>query len=218
LPDKRAVLFDPHPLLLDTLEGILGRLDVVAVAKATTFDEAIASLRAERPDIIVADLDALPASIEPPEFLARCLSICSEIRAVVLSRDERWVEQALAAGAAAYVLKRAHVDDLSSAVRQAFEGGIFYTAAAQRRRPSPVTRWPYETAALTKRELEILRLAAEGKSNGELARTLWVTEQTVKFHLSNVYRKLGVSNRTEAGLWAHNNGLLAAAAVPGETA
>jgi two-component system response regulator DevR len=218
LPHRRAVLFDPHPLLLDTLEGILGRLEVVVVAKVTTFDEAMAALRAESPDVIVADLDALPVSLEPPEFLARCLALCSEIKAVVLSSDERWVEQALAAGAAAYVLKRAHVDDFSSAVRQAFEGGVFYTAAAQRRRPSPVTRWAYESAELTKRELEILRLAAEGKSNGELARTLWVTEQTVKFHLSNVYRKLGVSNRTEAGLWAHNSGLLAAASVSGETA
>ena len=53
-----------------------------------------------------------------------------------------------------------------------------------------------------------MRLAAEGRSNAELARLLWVTEQTVKFHLSNVYRKLGVANRTEAALWAHSRGLL----------
>ena len=62
---------------------------------------------------------------------------------------------------------------------------------------------------LTKRELEILQLVAEGHSNGELARTLWVTEQTVKFHLSNIYRKLNVANRTEASRWAQLNGLLA---------
>ena len=65
---------------------------------------------------------------------------------------------------------------------------------------------------LTQRELEILRLVAEGHSNGELARTLWVTEQTVKFHLSNIYRKLNVANRTEASRWAQLNGLLAAPA------
>jgi DNA-binding CsgD family transcriptional regulator len=61
---------------------------------------------------------------------------------------------------------------------------------------------------LTRRELEILRLMSEGLSNAELARMLWVTEQTVKFHLSNIYRKLGVANRTEASRWAQLNGLL----------
>jgi DNA-binding CsgD family transcriptional regulator len=63
---------------------------------------------------------------------------------------------------------------------------------------------------LTRRELEILRLVAEGLSNAELAKMLWVTEQTVKFHLSNIYRKLNVSNRTEASRWAQLNGLLPA--------
>ena len=61
---------------------------------------------------------------------------------------------------------------------------------------------------LTRREREILQLAAAGRSNAELARRLWVTEQTVKFHLSNVYRKLNVSNRTEASRWAQLHGLL----------
>ena len=65
-----------------------------------------------------------------------------------------------------------------------------------------------DDAGLTPREREILRLVAEGGTNVEVARKLWVTEQTVKFHLSNVYRKLNVSNRTEAGRWAHAHGLL----------
>jgi DNA-binding CsgD family transcriptional regulator len=65
-----------------------------------------------------------------------------------------------------------------------------------------------EDVGLTRRELEILQLVAEGDSNAQLARMLWITEQTVKFHLSNIYRKLGVSNRTEAGRWAQLNGLL----------
>ena len=63
---------------------------------------------------------------------------------------------------------------------------------------------------LTRRELELLKLVAEGHSNAQVARMLWVTEQTVKFHLSNVYRKLGVANRTEASRWAQTRGLLSA--------
>ena len=64
---------------------------------------------------------------------------------------------------------------------------------------------------LTRRETEILRLAAEGHSNAQVAKLLWVTEQTVKFHLSNIYRKLEVANRTEASRWAHIHGLLTTA-------
>ena len=68
--------------------------------------------------------------------------------------------------------------------------------------------------SLTRRELEILQLVAEGHSNSQLARMLWVTEQTVKFHLSNIYRKLSVSNRTEASRWAQFHGLLPATRPP----
>ena len=71
---------------------------------------------------------------------------------------------------------------------------------------------------LTRRELEILRLVAEGHSNSQLAQLLWVTEQTVKFHLSNIYRKLDVSNRTEASRWAQLNGLLPSPARAGAEA
>ncbi len=67
-----------------------------------------------------------------------------------------------------------------------------------------------EQSPLTSRELEVLQLVAAGATNGEIAQKLWVTEQTVKFHLSNVYRKLEVGNRTEASHYAHVNGLLGA--------
>ena len=70
---------------------------------------------------------------------------------------------------------------------------------------------PVDLSGLTKREVEILQLVAEGHSNSQLAKMLWVTEQTVKFHLSNIYRKLEVSNRTEASRWAQLHGLLPAA-------
>jgi DNA-binding NarL/FixJ family response regulator len=116
----------------------------------------------------------------------------------------------LAAGASAYVVKTAHPDDVASAVRQAFEHSVFTPGSA----PVP-TALADETPSrrerpggLTRRELEILKLVAEGHSNAALAGMLWVTEQTVKFHLSNIYRKLDVTNRTEASRWAQVNGLL----------
>ena len=76
--------------------------------------------------------------------------------------------------------------------------------------PSEVRSTAEPAHDLTRRELEILQLVAEGYSNSQLGRMLWVTEQTVKFHLSNIYRKLDVANRTEASRWAQVNGLLPA--------
>lgn len=136
------------------------------------------------------------------------------LKAIVLSSitDPAHIDAAFAAGAVAYVLKTAHQDDIRVAIRQAFEHSVFVpapTLAGNGVAAMPVRA--VETAAvaaLTKRELEILQLVAEGHSNSQLARILWVTEQTVKFHLSNIYRKLDVANRTEASRWAQLNGLL----------
>ena len=108
-------------------------------------------------------------------------------------------------------MKTAHPDDVASAVRQAFDHSVYLAGSP---RPIGGGAAPAQAPAaespvgLTRRELEILRLVAEGHSNSQLARMLWVTEQTVKFHLSNIYRKLGVANRTEASRWAQLNGLL----------
>jgi DNA-binding NarL/FixJ family response regulator len=118
-----------------------------------------------------------------------------------------YIDRALEAGAVAYVVKSAHPDDLASAIRQAFNHSVFF-AGGRPAAPRAVERPNVETLDLTRREQEILRLVAEGHSNAKLAKMLWVTEQTVKFHLSNTYRKLGVSNRTEAARWAQVNGLL----------
>jgi DNA-binding NarL/FixJ family response regulator len=129
------------------------------------------------------------------------------IKLVVFSGREgdEPIGAALRAGADAYVRKTAEPDDLAAAVRQAFDRSIFLPSG---RDDLGLSGAPADAAALTRREREILQLVAEGHSNAQLARKLWVTEQTVKFHLSNVYRKLGVSNRTEASRWAQLQGLL----------
>jgi early secretory antigenic target protein ESAT-6 len=98
-------------------------------------------------------------------------------------------------------------EDLASAIRQAFETSIYH-AGVKRRQSSGLIATDGPASGLTKREIEILRLVAEGYSNSQLAKMLWVTEQTVKFHLSNIYRKLDVANRTEASRWAQLHGLL----------
>jgi DNA-binding NarL/FixJ family response regulator len=98
--------------------------------------------------------------------------------------------------------KAVHPVALGTLLREVVQGNVVH--APRRHRPSTAT----EECPLTARELEILRLAAQGYTNGRIARELWVTEQTVKFHLSNTYRKLGVANRTEASRYAHLHDLV----------
>jgi DNA-binding NarL/FixJ family response regulator len=134
-----------------------------------------------------------------------------DIKMIVLStsHDPAVISAALMAGAVVYVVKKAHPDDLAVAIRQAYDHSIYlpgYHNGGEQVR----AKERFEHPDLTRRELEILRLVAEGLSNAELAKMLWVTEQTVKFHLSNIYRKLNVSNRTEASRWAQLNDLLPA--------
>jgi DNA-binding NarL/FixJ family response regulator len=208
-PERTAVLLDPHPLWLDALEGVLERLGLAVGLKTTSPAEVLRSLDRIRPDLLVAEVETPDGEIDGITCLQHARGQVPDLRGIVISSqaDPRIIDAALAAGASAYVLKTAHPEDFASAIRQAFTSSIFL-AGAFRPEPAPVGDAPRKPADLTARELEILRLVAEGLSNGEMARRLWVTEQTVKFHLSNIYRKLDVSNRTQASRWAQVNGLL----------
>jgi DNA-binding NarL/FixJ family response regulator len=203
-----AVVLDPHPIWLDALEVVLARAGAQVVAKTTSGREALAAIERHKPRLLTLELDAQPGELNGLEVLRKAKAIAPSLRAIVLSahHDTDYIDDALAAGAAAYVVKTAHPDDVASAVRQAFDHSIYLAGTALAATPTPpAVKRP---GGLTRRELEILRLVAEGHSNAQLARMLWVTEQTVKFHLSNIYRKLEVSNRTEASRWAQLNGLL----------
>jgi DNA-binding NarL/FixJ family response regulator len=208
----QAVLLDPHPIWLDAVEIVLKRVGVEIAAKTTSGTQALGLVEELRPELLTLEIDPLPGEPDGFEVLRRAHPLAQGLRAIVLSRNyaTRFIDAALAAGASAYIVKTAHPDDVASVVRQAFDHSVFLPGPAESP-PDPVPEprlGKSPTAGLTQRELEILRLVAEGHSNAALARRLWVTEQTVKFHLSNVYRKLQVTNRTEASRWAQLNGLL----------
>jgi DNA-binding NarL/FixJ family response regulator len=188
-------------------------MGVEVVAKATSSASALALVEELRPDLLITEIKMGENEMDGITLIRQARERVGSLRAVVLSMydDAQHVEAAFAAGAVAYVLKTAHPDDLTSAIRQAYEHSI-YLAGGMRPSPAPAVPGPKDIPGLTRRELEILQLVAEGHSNSELARMLWVTEQTVKFHLSNIYRKLNVSNRTEASRWAQLRGLLEAPA------
>jgi DNA-binding NarL/FixJ family response regulator len=207
--DKRtAILVDQHPLWMDTVEQVVRRAGIDVVAKITSAAVAYERIEELEPDLLVTGIRMAADEVDGLTLLRMARERFPSLKAIVLSMydDAQHIDAAFAAGAAAYVLKTAHPDDLTSAVRQAFQHSIFLAGP----RPAATVAAPPvdDSSGLTRRELEILQLVAEGHSNAQLARMLWVTEQTVKFHLSNIYRKLGVANRTEASRWAQRQGLL----------
>lgn len=144
--------------------------------------------------------------------LIRQVKSASEAITVIvltLSPAAARLDEMFEAGASAVVSKATQPGALAALIRETLEGRVLhiYKPAGQAigaaAKPAPV-----EDSVLSGRELEVLRLVAAGSTNSEIARKLWVTEQTVKFHLSNIYRKLEVANRTEASHYAHVNGLL----------
>ena len=209
--ERVGVICDSHPMWLDAVEQVLRRVGISVVGKTTSTSEALSMVEDHWPDLLITELEGANGDLTGLALVEQARAAVPSVRSLVLSmhQDVQSIDAALDAGASAYVIKTAHPEDLASAVRQAFSHSVYL---ARRRNLAPV---PVETNAkvedepgLTRRELEILRLVAEGHSNAQLARMLWVTEQTVKFHLSNIYRKLDVANRTEASRWAQLNGLL----------
>jgi DNA-binding NarL/FixJ family response regulator len=211
--ERSAVIFDRHPLWLDAMGKLVAGLGVEVVGRATDDDEAIAAIEQHRPDVFIAGID--PSNAEQVACVRRAVQSHPGLKSVVVadSTEPAVVDAAFAAGASVYCVKTAQQGDLASAIRQVFERSIYLATNGNgdvsSSRPTPEV--PAHAHGLTRRELEILQLAAEGHSNSQLARMLWVTEQTVKFHLSNIYRKLDVANRTEASRWAQLNGLLSTA-------
>lgn len=209
---RTAVLLDQHPLWLEAVEQLVQRAGFEVMGKTTSPPEALELIAHHRPDIFVTALEVNEDRMDGLSCLRLAREAHPELKTIVVSMyvDSEHIDAALEAGADAYVVKTAHPDDLVAAVRQSFVHSM-YLAGARPARTAPKAATPVEEdVGLTRRELEILQMVAEGHSNAQLAKMLWVTEQTVKFHLSNIYRKLDVANRTEASRWAQVRGLLPA--------
>jgi DNA-binding NarL/FixJ family response regulator len=207
---RTAVIIDRYPLWLDAVAQVMARSDVEVVGRTTSPDHVIDLILEHHPDVVVTEIDLGEPEIDPEGWIERIRGAVPGLKVIILSTcdDVGHIDAALAAGAAAYVVKTAHADDFAAAVRQAFTHSIYFSTVGVSASPSPARAGVDDTRGLTRRELEILQLVAEGHTNAQLAKMLWVTEQTVKFHLSNIYRKLDVANRTEASRWAQVQGLL----------
>jgi DNA-binding NarL/FixJ family response regulator len=207
---KRLVIVADHSLVAHSIRLALKQtagFQVVGVIDGRT--SATAALLDMRPDVVLVDDMHDPRAVETrdPDFaLARLREASEHVPAaqrllLTLRMNEDWMNDVFEAGAHAVLSKSMHPVSLGTMLREVVRGNVVHRF--ERRATSVIADCP-----LTLREKEILGLVAEGATNAQIARMLWVTEQTVKFHLSNTYRKLGVANRTEASHYAHVNNLV----------
>ena len=174
--------------------------------------ELLASMDAEgrRPDVIVMDLQMAP--IDGIESTRRVRALYNDIEVVALTSfaEEERVHAALEAGASGYLLKDSDADDVAAAVRAAHRGELQLDPVIAKRLMSSLRegRGDEPASELTSRELDVLRLVAAGKPNKQIAADLEISERTARTHVSRILRKLRLSSRTQAALWAVREGLV----------
>jgi DNA-binding NarL/FixJ family response regulator len=203
----RVVLADDHPLFLQAMKSAVERAGTEVVGTAMRGDDLIDLMGRVEADLVLLDL-AMPG-YDGLECIERLRASHPHLMLVVVSGsdDDSTVRKAMDAGALCFVGKSTDPDDLAGAIRILLSDSI-HLGIPRSARQTNATAFGDAGRILTRRELEILRLVSRGLSNSEMAKKLWVTEQTVKFHLSNIYRKIGVGNRTGASRWAQQHGLL----------
>ncbi len=205
----RIFVVDDHPVVRAGLVTILGtQPDFVVVGEAEDADTAINRLLTLRPDVLLLDLE-MPGG-DGVDVLNRARESGSDARALVFTAfdaDDR-ILAAVRAGAQGYLLKGAPREELFRAIRVVHAGGSLLEPVVASKLLRQVRHPATPDVRITARELEVLRLVARGRQNKEIARDLAVTERTVKFHLSALMRKLGVSNRVEAVSAAIRLGLI----------
>lgn len=201
----RLLIAEDHPLMVEAIRVVLsisGEFEIVGVAESGS--EVLPLAQRLDPDVVLVDL-RLPG-LDGLEVLHALRKARVGAKLVVLSaRDESdVVELALRAGACAFITKRIDPHDFPAALRQALDQTLFQPF---KENPLLMDGGPPEPS-LTKRELAVLNAVAEGLSNKEIAQRLSYAEQTVKLDLTHVYRKLGVSSRTEAMAVGYRRGLI----------
>ncbi|MDP1720392.1 MAG: response regulator transcription factor [Candidatus Nanopelagicaceae bacterium] len=206
MKSKRAtvLLVDDHQVVRAGLRVGLEGADFEVAGEAASKKEAIAQIAHKNPDVIVVDLNLPDGSGLEVVSWARKVSRSIGIVVLTLNDDDSHLLASLQAGASAYVLKSSPLTEVISAVMHAFSDPLIFSAKGL---GSAIARKD-KTFGLTSREFEVLALLPKGQRSSQIASELFVSEATVKTHLSSIYRKLGVSTRTEAVVTAIRHGLI----------
>jgi DNA-binding NarL/FixJ family response regulator len=193
----RILIVEDQRIVREGLRAVLEDEDEIAiVGEAANGQEAIELFSSLQPDVVLMDLQ-MPI-IDGPEATRRIRELAPDARILVLTTyaTDEFIFKALRAGARGYLLKDASVDDLLGAIRSVHAGQTLLAPAVAARLVVGVSAGGPE--ALTPRELEVLTLIGQGRSNGEIASTLSIAPRTAKVHVQNILSKLGATNRTEA--------------------
>jgi DNA-binding NarL/FixJ family response regulator len=201
----RVLIADDHAIVRHGLERLIATADDLhLVGMAADGSEAVVLAGASRPDVVLMDLSM--AGMDGVEATRRIVAADDGVRVVVLTSfgEEQRITDALNAGAHGYLLKHIDPEDLLAAIRSAHAGDVPLDPRAgrvlleQRHREG-------RAHELTRREEEVLRLVGQGLANKQIARRLGIGERTVKAHLTNVFQRIGVSDRVQAALWAREH-------------
>jgi DNA-binding NarL/FixJ family response regulator len=207
----RLLVADDHPVVRDGLVAMLGtQPDFLVVGEASNGVQAVELAERLRPDVILLDL-AMP-EIDGVEAIRRIREKCPDARVLVFTAfdtDERIVG-AVEAGARGYLLKGVPRGEIFNAIRVISQGGSLLQPIVASKLLQHLSAHADDSGAesLTAREMDVLQLLAQGKTNKEIAAALVITERTVKFHISSILGKLGAGNRTEAVTIAAQRGLV----------
>ncbi len=209
----RILLVDDHNLVRMGLKAYFSTLpDIQVVGEAATGEDAVRLAAELDPDVMLMDL--IMPGMDGVEATRQVKKISPRTQVIVLTsyHEDEHIFPAIRAGALSYVLKNIDPDDLADAVRRAKEGeAVLHPRVAARLVKEMHGSRAEEVNAfteLTERELEVLRLVAEGKNNQEIAATLVISEKTVKSHIGNILSKLHLADRTQAAVYAWQAGII----------
>ncbi|WP_018885680.1 response regulator transcription factor [Paenibacillus massiliensis] len=207
----QVLLVDDHEMVRIGLAAVLGTEDgIEVVGEAGSGEEGIRLAEEYKPDVILMDL--VMDGMDGIETTRRVLQILPQCKVIVLTSylDDEKMYPVIEAGAFSYLLKTSRAGEIADAIRAASRGqSVLESQVASKMMDR--FRQPQEAAPahadLTEREMEVLRLLAQGKSNQDIADDLIIGVKTVKFHITNLLSKLGVEDRTQAAIYAYKNGL-----------
>ena len=205
----KVVLADDHGLMRDAVRMVLdGDAEMELVGEVGNGRDLLPLVARVRPDFILLDVQ-LPG-IDGLACLESLATLHPDVPVAMLSavEDRQVIDASFRRGAAAYIRKSVNPFDLPAAIRQIVEGTVIHGSL-----DATASEAPARAAGLSEKEASVLAELSQGHSNREIARRLWVSEQTVKFHLSNIYKKLGITSRTEALRYAYQHDLTSAPAL-----
>ena len=206
----KVLIVDDHEMVRLGLSAYLQtEPDITVIGEAENGLAALEFCRATAPDVVLMDLVMEP--LDGIEATKRILAIRPEAKIIVLTSfiDETKILPALEAGATSYLLKTAKADEIVRAIRGAVKNeSVIEPAVAAKMLKSMLRQEPRLHDSLTERELEVLKLIGQGKSNQEIADELFIGIKTVKTHVSNILSKLQCGDRTQAAIYANRHGLV----------